>query len=583
MRKKIYFNIYLAQMYGIKKAVLINFLCTQLKDYPEAYVFASSDFLVKVFPFMSKTVVNRLLNELEHQDGLLISDHPVGLSKSYSFSAPIVVPEAMHTFYLDHAMTYGVEEAVILSNIIFWVRVNAKNKRNRINSKYWMYASAENLTKTFTYFNRIKIQRLLKNLEQKGAVLSDCFNKKNYDTTKWYTLSDSLKKHEHKLKRQVKEDKDTDNEMNRGDNEMNNPYQIYAEDNYNTPLARYAAHTSLEKCYYTNPYGIGVTSFLFRSKESKEEESIYTDKEEREYKESKEYKNKEYVYTDKKKSNNLFTINNTTLTDKYIKLWNKLGIRNHTVNTKNHKRVNTYIYKIITGIFTEEISKDWLVTNNIKNLFKGTISEEQIIMAMIQYSLKFEEGYAPEDKSKLNRNLADFIYNRVTKTSQLLLMLQKPVRKAGDINPRALRKNIPEDVAREVDKILSYRNIQSAHKKRIIYTQVNQTLKEMDAVIKRHLPVHKDNISFRTYIYNKKELIKHWLEYVNNRKNIDNYTFAVYGNVWKDFIAYLEDLYSIPLQLTEEEVKRQTRKKRSVTENIIASEDEDIMQVYSIT
>jgi hypothetical protein len=567
--QKVYFNTYIAQMYGIKKAVLLHWLRTQLKEHPEAYVYTTVNYLACRFPFLSKRTLYNILYELEHTDGLIISDQPKGCAKSYSLIKPMLVPDTLHTFQSDHAVSYGIEKAILISNIYFWLQLNEKKNRNAINKKIWMYASASTLAQTFPYITRATISRHLRELETNKIILSGQFNKLPFDKTKWYTFTDTFKESEReRLKEKRRGGLPI---LSKGVPILSNQYQIDNTDSKNNILlTQYASHTSLEKCC-NRPSGAGENPFLFKriTEEKKEEDIvIYFDK---------------YRDTDKKKedTNILFNINNNIRTDKYIKLWNMLEIRNHKTGNKTYKRINIYIDKILTGNFTEKLSKDWLISLNIKNLFKQPLTEEQIISAMVQYSLKFEKEYAPEDKSKLNRSLADFIYNRMTQTSQLLLMLQKPPRKVNDIDPRTVRNHLPSDVANKIDKLLQYKNIQSDKKKRLIYIQVNQTLKAMDELVIRHKEVYNTNVAFKTYIARKSELIDSWLEFVSHKQVIDNYTFAVYGSVWADFITYLENLHNISLSLSEEEVKKIIRKRRKVKEET-AIDKEDVFNVYEL-
>jgi len=96
--------------------------------------------------------------------------------------------QLIHSFSVDEAEKYGVEKAVILYNFRFWLTKNQANDKHNIEGYYWTYNSAKALAALFPYLNAKKISRLLKELEQAGALVSGNHNKAGYDRTKWYSM-----------------------------------------------------------------------------------------------------------------------------------------------------------------------------------------------------------------------------------------------------------------------------------------------------------------------------------------------------------------------------------------------------------
>jgi len=95
-------------------------------------------------------------------------------------------------FNPEHAKKYGLKESIILHKIIFYILVNEKDCRNLHKGRHWTFNSREGWGDTFPCFSYDKIWRSLKTLEKKGALVSDSFNKRAYDKTRWYSLSNSL-------------------------------------------------------------------------------------------------------------------------------------------------------------------------------------------------------------------------------------------------------------------------------------------------------------------------------------------------------------------------------------------------------
>jgi hypothetical protein len=95
-----------------------------------------------------------------------------------------------YSFGVEHAKRFGVDEAIILQNLMFWITQNKKNESNQHEGKTWTYNSASAYAKRFPFWSERKISRIIKSLEVQGAIMSGCFNSKAYDRTKWYALVD---------------------------------------------------------------------------------------------------------------------------------------------------------------------------------------------------------------------------------------------------------------------------------------------------------------------------------------------------------------------------------------------------------
>jgi len=84
----------------------------------------------------------------------------------------------------------GVEEAIMLSNLYFWVQKNEENQHNEMDGKYWTYNTVREFVEQYPFWTSNQIRRILDNLEDKRYIETGSFNKKGYDKTKWYTITD---------------------------------------------------------------------------------------------------------------------------------------------------------------------------------------------------------------------------------------------------------------------------------------------------------------------------------------------------------------------------------------------------------
>jgi len=93
----------------------------------------------------------------------------------------------LYSFNPYHAKEYGVDESIMLHNILYWLQKNRANKENLRDGKYWTYNSASAFTELFPFWNERKIARILSSLEKQGAIESGNFNRVSYDRTKWFS------------------------------------------------------------------------------------------------------------------------------------------------------------------------------------------------------------------------------------------------------------------------------------------------------------------------------------------------------------------------------------------------------------
>lgn len=96
-----------------------------------------------------------------------------------------------HSFEVDIATKFGIEAAIILHDLFYWVVKNKANDVNYYDGRYWDYNSTSALKELYPYMKEYTITTTLKRLKEKGIILTGCFNKLPFDRTTWYTLTDA--------------------------------------------------------------------------------------------------------------------------------------------------------------------------------------------------------------------------------------------------------------------------------------------------------------------------------------------------------------------------------------------------------
>lgn len=96
-----------------------------------------------------------------------------------------------HSFDISIAQKYGVNVAIFLNNMVFWIQKNQANKRHFHDGRYWTYNSSRALAEIFPYWSTDQIDRLIKKCKEMGLLLTGNYNSTSYNRTNWYALTDS--------------------------------------------------------------------------------------------------------------------------------------------------------------------------------------------------------------------------------------------------------------------------------------------------------------------------------------------------------------------------------------------------------
>jgi hypothetical protein len=93
-----------------------------------------------------------------------------------------------HTFSVEHAVKYGIEEAILIGNFQFWLAKNRAEKRNFFDGRTWTYNTAAAFAELIPYFNAKQVYRLLTSLVDQGVILKGNFNDKASNRTQWFAF-----------------------------------------------------------------------------------------------------------------------------------------------------------------------------------------------------------------------------------------------------------------------------------------------------------------------------------------------------------------------------------------------------------
>jgi hypothetical protein len=95
-------------------------------------------------------------------------------------------------FDSEIAKKYGVNEAIFIYNIFFWVNHNEANRKHFYKGRYWTYNTKKAFIELFPFWSYDQVRNIIKKLQENTVLLTDNFNENTWDRTTWYSLSDEL-------------------------------------------------------------------------------------------------------------------------------------------------------------------------------------------------------------------------------------------------------------------------------------------------------------------------------------------------------------------------------------------------------
>lgn len=97
-----------------------------------------------------------------------------------------------YSFNSEIAEAVGVDCAVFIHNLYWWIRKNEANGRHYYNGKTWTYNSYEAFTNLFPFWTGKQVRRIIAKLKDDGYIFIDNFNSDKRDRTQWYALSQDV-------------------------------------------------------------------------------------------------------------------------------------------------------------------------------------------------------------------------------------------------------------------------------------------------------------------------------------------------------------------------------------------------------
>lgn len=129
----------------------------------------------------------------------------------------------------------------------------------------------------------------------------------------------------------------------------------------------------------------------------------------------------------------------------FVERWNKISplkkVKDNP-SSKTYQKIHRYCSYLINGTFGNhcQIEIDWAEANRVPLHFEARkFTQEEVFTGLERLTLFFQEGYWPEDKSRLKKMTVDsLIYNPMTHSSFLLKAMAtepKPIKQTKSLAP----------------------------------------------------------------------------------------------------------------------------------------------------
>lgn len=95
-----------------------------------------------------------------------------------------------YSFDIEVAQLLGVDEAILIKNLQFWIAQNKANNRNRFENRTWTYNSLEALQSLFPFWSVRQIKYLIQKLQKASIILVRQLKRSKGDNRNWYAFVD---------------------------------------------------------------------------------------------------------------------------------------------------------------------------------------------------------------------------------------------------------------------------------------------------------------------------------------------------------------------------------------------------------
>lgn len=103
----------------------------------------------------------------------------------------LLLQEPPIVFTPSLAVKVGLNEAIFLQKLYYWVMKHQEDDVNFFDGRYWVYNSLDQWLLQFPFFSKSTLQRAIQSLVKQGLILKGNYNQHQHDRTVWYALNET--------------------------------------------------------------------------------------------------------------------------------------------------------------------------------------------------------------------------------------------------------------------------------------------------------------------------------------------------------------------------------------------------------
>lgn len=98
------------------------------------------------------------------------------------------------TFNFDSVLAkkFGVNEAIFIHNIFFWISHNEANNKHYYEGRFWTYNTKKAFAELFPFWTYEQVKKIIQKLSKEEVLLRGYFHENTWDRTTWYSLSNEV-------------------------------------------------------------------------------------------------------------------------------------------------------------------------------------------------------------------------------------------------------------------------------------------------------------------------------------------------------------------------------------------------------
>ena len=97
-----------------------------------------------------------------------------------------------YSFNAQIARQYGVDGAIFIHSLHWWIVKNRANGRHYYDGRWWTYNTVDAFTKLFPFWTPKQLRRIIDKLKSDGVLYTGNYNDQPFDRTQWYALDDAI-------------------------------------------------------------------------------------------------------------------------------------------------------------------------------------------------------------------------------------------------------------------------------------------------------------------------------------------------------------------------------------------------------